>query len=73
MTLHRSAVSWRKAILLNRAALLRGWEIYFPSHDFHSLRLIQPSAKLLPPAGWDEHWRAAAREYHEELRRKCAT
>ena len=72
MTLHRSAVSWRKTLLLNRAALLRVWPIYFPAHDFHSLRLLSPIS-LVPPPGWDEHWSASAREYHEERRRKCAT
>ena len=72
MTLHRSAVSWRKTLLLNRAALLRAWSAHFPLHDFNTLRLIQPIAKLLPPPGWDEHWSASAREYHEERRRTCA-
>jgi hypothetical protein len=73
VTLHRPAVSWRKTLLLNRAALLRAWAAHFPAHDFSTLRPFQPSAKLLPPPGWSEYWREAAREYHEERRRKCET
>ncbi len=68
----RSAISWRKVLLLNRNALLRAWPAHFPSHDFKTLRLLSPIS-LVPPPGWDEHWCAAAREYHEERRRKCAT
>jgi hypothetical protein len=72
MTLHyRSSVSWRKFLLLNRAALLRAWPAHFPLYDFSTLRLISPTS-LVPPAGWDEHWSASARKYHEERRRKCA-
>jgi hypothetical protein len=63
----RSRASWHRILLLNRAALLRAWAIYFPAHDFATLRMRNP--KLLPPAGWDEHWSAAAREYHQEKKR----
>jgi len=56
-----AAVNWRKALLLNRAELLRAWAAHFPQHDFQTLRLIHQ-----PPRGWDEHWREAARAYHDE-------
>ena len=61
-----TAISWRKTLLLNRAALLRAWGVHFPSHDFINLRCIQTTK---PPRGWDEHWSRAAREYCEERRR----
>ena len=60
----RSAVSWRKQLLVNRAALLQAWCVHFPMHDFAALRLARP--RPLPPVGWDEHWAEAARAYREE-------
>lgn len=65
----RSAASWRKILLLNRAALLRAWPRYFPRHNFSDLR--PTLLKLLPPRGWDDHWSAAAREYHEERQQRA--
>ena len=62
----RSATSWRKILLQNRAALLRVWPRYFPQHDFATLRPNQSIAKLLPPPGWDDHWAEAARAYRDE-------
>jgi len=58
--------AWRRALLLNRAALLRAWPHAFSRHDFVTLRLVQPVN--VPPRGWDESWSAAAREYHAERR-----
>jgi hypothetical protein len=44
-----NSVSWRKAILLNRSALLSAWPRYFPQHSFSDLRLIQS-----PSPDWAE-------------------
>src|SRR4051794_4904106 len=35
----RSSVSWRKVLLLKRAALARLWSVHFPKHDFGTGRL----------------------------------
>jgi hypothetical protein len=62
-----SVASWRKAILLNRSALLSAWPRHFPHHNFSDLRLISPN-----PADsyWDgESWRRAARSYHVDRKR----
>ena len=63
----RQQIFWRKQLILRRDAIEVQWRTLFPSHDFNTLRLIQP--KMLPPSGWSEHWAAAAREYHEERRK----
>jgi hypothetical protein len=62
-------VFWRKQMIHRRIALEIQWRQLFPMHDFSTLRLRTPIAA---PPGWDEHWSAAAREYHDERRRKCA-
>jgi hypothetical protein len=61
------AVSWRKAILLNRSALLCAWPRHFPHHNFSDLRLISSN-----PADsyWDgQSWKRAAQAYHQERRK----
>jgi hypothetical protein len=57
-----AAVSWRKAVLLNRGVLLSVWSRHFPMHDFVSLRMTRPNSferlcdelerktKRMPPA-----------------------
>jgi hypothetical protein len=65
-TARSSTIGWRRLLLLQRAALLGLWPQYFPEHSFADLRRTQPTAKLLPPRGWDEHWAKAARAYREE-------
>jgi hypothetical protein len=56
--------AWRKAVLLNRSALLATWSRYFPRHDFATLRLTRS------PLDWDdEAWARAARAYHEDRKR----
>jgi hypothetical protein len=56
--------NWRKAILLNRSALLAAWPRHFPQHDFVTLRLVRS------PLAWDDDaWARAARSYHEDRRR----
>jgi hypothetical protein len=61
-----SAASWRKAVLLNRAALLAAWPQHFPRHDLMTLRLIRS------PLDWDEEaWARAARAYHEDRKRSA--
>jgi hypothetical protein len=64
----RSGIAWRKILILNRRALARAWAVYFPLHDFNTLHLIRDIN--MPPPGWDEHWIDAAREYHEERRKR---
>jgi hypothetical protein len=64
-----SSASWRKAILLNRSALLSAWPRHFPTHDFHTLRLTRADSEHIPNSHWDgESWKRAAREYHRERR-----
>jgi hypothetical protein len=56
-------ISWRKALLLNRSALLSAWPRHFPQHDFLTLRRIRP---------WPEEWRESARQYHKDRKRNGA-
>jgi hypothetical protein len=64
-------VFYRKQLLLRQSILATQWRWFFPQHDFRTLRLLPSiNLNLLPPLGWDEHWSAAAREYHEERQRK---
>jgi hypothetical protein len=57
----------RKAILLNRSALISAWPRYFPHHNFSDLRLISPNPA---DAYWDgDDWKRAALAYHQERRK----
>jgi hypothetical protein len=61
-------ISWRKAVLLNRSALLSAWPRHFPAHDFHTLRpRSQPDGAESYWGG--ESWKRAARAYHEDRKR----
>jgi hypothetical protein len=61
-----TSASWRKAILLNRSALLSVWPQHFPRHDLMTLRLIRS------PLDWDdEAWAESARRYHEDRKRSA--
>ena len=61
MIIHDPIAATRKAILLNRSALISAWPRYFPRHDFGTLQLI-PS--------WNEKaWAESARRYHEDRKR----
>jgi hypothetical protein len=63
-----ASVSWRKAILLNRSALLSAWPRHFPRHSFADLRLINPA-----DAYWaGESWSRAAQSYHADRKRGLA-
>jgi hypothetical protein len=66
---HHNEIFARKQLLLRRSALLTQWHQLFQQHDFGTgrLRLRQ----LTPPCGWNDGWRAAAREYHEERNKRC--
>jgi hypothetical protein len=62
------SVSWRKAILLNRSALLSAWPRHFPLHSFSDLRLIAPLNRA--DSYWDgDDWKRAAQAYHQERRK----
>jgi hypothetical protein len=66
-----NSASWRKAILLNRSALLSIWPQHFPQHSFSDLRLIAPTNPA--DSYWDgEDWKRAARSYHADRRRGLA-
>jgi hypothetical protein len=43
LAFRRSAISWRKTILLNRSALSVAWDVAFPKHDFDTGRLRRHS------------------------------
>jgi hypothetical protein len=58
----------RKAILLNRSALLSAWPRYFPQHSFSDLRLIGSQAAPIIPWPNEEAWARAARAYHQDRR-----
>ena len=63
-----AAVSWRKAILLNRSALLSAWPRHFPRHSFYDLHLIAPLNRA--NSYWDgEDRKRAAQAYHQERRK----
>jgi hypothetical protein len=63
-----SSVSWRKAILLNRSALLSVWPRHFPQHSFYDLHLISPIDRA--NSYWDgDDWTRAARAYHADRKR----
>jgi hypothetical protein len=60
------STAWRKAILLNRSALLTAWPKHFPQHDLMTLRLFRS------PLDWDEEaWAESARRYHEDRKRSA--
>jgi hypothetical protein len=55
----------RKAVLLNRSALLAAWPRYFPRHDFLDLRFRSPPSHA--DSYWEgESWKQAAAAYHAE-------
>jgi len=64
-----STASWRKAILLNRSALLAAWPQRFPQHDFGTLRLIRLPLNRADFYWEGEDWKRAARAYHEDRKR----
>jgi hypothetical protein len=62
--------AWRKAILLNRSALLAAWPRHFPRHVFLDLRFRSPPSRA--DSYWEEEsWKQAAAEYHEDRKRKA--
>jgi hypothetical protein len=62
------AISWRKAILLNRSALLSAWPRHFPKHSFYDLHLLSPIDRA--SSYWTgESWKRAAQAYHADRRR----
>jgi Holliday junction resolvase len=65
-----TSASWRKAILLNRSALLAAWPRHFPQHDFMSLRLVQAPLTRADSYWEGEDWKRAARAYHEDRMRQ---
>jgi hypothetical protein len=66
-----SAASWRKAILLNRSALLSTWSRYFPQHNFANLRLSRSLPDPIIPWPNEEAWAESARRYHQERKRSA--
>jgi hypothetical protein len=64
-----TSASWRKAILLNRSALIAAWPQHFPQHDFHTLRLIRSPLDRADSYWEGEDWKRAARAYHEDRKR----
>jgi hypothetical protein len=59
------AMNLRKAMLLNRSALLAAWPRHFPEHEFLTLRPLQswPSP--------EEAWAESARAYHRDRKRNA--
>jgi hypothetical protein len=60
----RSAVSWRKILLLKRSALFAAWDRVFPGHDIVSLRLKRNESD---DEFW-RHWNAACDKAEREFR-----
>jgi hypothetical protein len=69
MNVRSSNASWRKAILLNRTALLSAWPRHFPRHDFATLRLSRSWPDPIIPWPNEEAWAESARRYHEDRKR----
>jgi hypothetical protein len=64
-----TSASWRKAILLNRSALMTAWSRHFPRHDFATLRLSRSPLDRAESYWKGEDWKRAARAYHEDRKR----
>jgi hypothetical protein len=64
-----SAVSWRKAILLNRSVVISAFGRAFPRHDFTTLRLSRSWPDPIIPWANEEAWAESARRYHEDRKR----
>jgi hypothetical protein len=65
----RSAVSWRKILILQRGALAEAWCTMFPTHDFGTARLYRYSTDAFEAACDRAQAKAVGRQTHATLQR----
>jgi hypothetical protein len=67
----RSAVSWRKILILQRGALAEAWCTMFPKHDFGTARLYRYSTDAFEAACDRAQAKAAGRHAATLKRLRC--
>jgi hypothetical protein len=65
----RSAIGWRKTILLNRNALLTAWDCHFPYHDILTLGLRKRAFWYSSSEEFWKDWNAVCDQAEKEVKR----